>query len=448
MSSPAKSASTSLDDTREKYLPSAAPTNQDTEKNAADHSAPTNPWDPSAFPDGGAEAWLVVLGCFCALFVSFGWIGAIGVFQEYYQLHQLKDYTPSQVSWIPAVEATVMFLGGSWVGRIQDLYGPRYLIYGGTFLHPFGLMMASLSTKYWHFILSQGIVSSIGASMVFYPSFACLATYFMKKRAAAFGLSAVGSSLGGILFPIMVIHLVEDIGYAWTMRACAFMIFGLLCISCFTIKSRIPPAKTPVKFMDFVKPLSELPFLLMTASMFFLFLGLFVPFIFISVEATVNGMSPLNSIYLVAVMNATSIVGRTLPAPLADKYGRFNVLIIMSWLTTLFTLAIWIPANTEAKRWVFSSFFGVSSGTLVSMSPALVAQISDVRQIGVRTGTMYTFVAIAVLIGNPVASSLVTDHHTNYRNLKIFAGCAMAIGSVLLMASRIAISGFKLKAKV
>ena len=30
--------------------------------------------DPSSFPDGGAEAWLVVFGGFCCLFCSFGWI--------------------------------------------------------------------------------------------------------------------------------------------------------------------------------------------------------------------------------------------------------------------------------------------------------------------------------------------------------------------------------------
>jgi hypothetical protein len=30
--------------------------------------------DPTAFPDGGWEAWLVVAGGFCTLFCSFGWI--------------------------------------------------------------------------------------------------------------------------------------------------------------------------------------------------------------------------------------------------------------------------------------------------------------------------------------------------------------------------------------
>ena len=31
-------------------------------------------FDPTAFPDGGLQAWLVVSGAFCCLFCSFGWI--------------------------------------------------------------------------------------------------------------------------------------------------------------------------------------------------------------------------------------------------------------------------------------------------------------------------------------------------------------------------------------
>ena len=33
--------------------------------------------DPSSFPDGGLEAWLVVFGAFCCLFCSFGWINCM-----------------------------------------------------------------------------------------------------------------------------------------------------------------------------------------------------------------------------------------------------------------------------------------------------------------------------------------------------------------------------------
>ena len=36
-------------------------------------TVPAGP-DPAAFPDGGLQAWLVVLGAFCTVFASFGWI--------------------------------------------------------------------------------------------------------------------------------------------------------------------------------------------------------------------------------------------------------------------------------------------------------------------------------------------------------------------------------------
>lgn len=62
-----------------------------------------------------------------------------------------------------------MFLGGPFVGKFFDNFGPRYLLLAGTFLHVLGLMMASLSTEYYQFFLSQGVCSPIGASMLFFP---------------------------------------------------------------------------------------------------------------------------------------------------------------------------------------------------------------------------------------------------------------------------------------
>ncbi len=56
------------------------------------------------FPDGGLKAWSVVLGAWCCLFTSFGWINCIGVFQNYYENNQLSTYSPSTVAWITSVE--------------------------------------------------------------------------------------------------------------------------------------------------------------------------------------------------------------------------------------------------------------------------------------------------------------------------------------------------------
>ena len=67
---------------------------------------PPNAWmDPKAFPDGGTKAWLTVAGASACLFVSFGWVNCVGIFQDYYQSNQLKNYTPSDIAWIPALQS-------------------------------------------------------------------------------------------------------------------------------------------------------------------------------------------------------------------------------------------------------------------------------------------------------------------------------------------------------
>lgn len=57
-----------------------------------------------SYPEGGAKAWLTVSGASASLFVSFGWVNCVGIFQDYYQENQLRDYTPSEIAWIPALQ--------------------------------------------------------------------------------------------------------------------------------------------------------------------------------------------------------------------------------------------------------------------------------------------------------------------------------------------------------
>ena len=61
---------------------------------------PPGPMDPASFPDGGFKAWLVVLGAFCCLFCSFGWINCI--------------FPPSPLAYHPTT-----LLGGSSTNQHQ-----------------------------------------------------------------------------------------------------------------------------------------------------------------------------------------------------------------------------------------------------------------------------------------------------------------------------------------
>lgn len=96
-------------------------------------------------------------------------------------------------------------------------------------------------------------------------------TFFRRKRALAGGLTIAGSSLGGVIFPLMVVRLIPKIGFPWTMRVCAFMIFGLLLITNVTISSNLDHHPRPFKIAQYLGPLRETNYVLMCFCSFFFY---------------------------------------------------------------------------------------------------------------------------------------------------------------------------------
>lgn len=96
-------------------------------------------------------------------------------------------------------------------------------------------------------------------------------TYFRKRRGVAAGLSVAGSSLGGVIFPLMVQHLLPQVGFGWTMRICAFLILGMLVIANACISSALPHKPRPFHIMQYIAPLKDFNFLVLCASEFFMF---------------------------------------------------------------------------------------------------------------------------------------------------------------------------------
>ncbi|MCJ1240407.1 hypothetical protein MMC14_008409 [Varicellaria rhodocarpa] len=152
-------------------------------------------------PDGGTTAWLVVLGGWCCYLSSYGWLSSIGVFQTYYEQNTLSTYSASTISWIVSVQVFILSGMAPVNGKIFDGYGSNALLWTGTFLHIFGIMMLSLSTQYYQIFLAQSLCSGIGAAMIFHAATNAVATWFQKRRGLALGLASSGSSIGGVIMP-------------------------------------------------------------------------------------------------------------------------------------------------------------------------------------------------------------------------------------------------------
>ncbi|KAF3484367.1 riboflavin transporter MCH5 [Arthroderma uncinatum] len=423
------------------------PTAQDMELSKS--SADGSPKDaPPSFPEGGFEAWLTVSGASAALFVSFGWVNCIGLFQANYEINQLKGYSSSTISWITSMEFFFMTFMSPVAGRLFDRYGPRIPLLIGTVLHVLGLMMASISTKYYQFVLSQAICSGIGASFIFNPAMAAPQTYFREKRGIVAGLTVAGSSLGGVIFPLMVQHILPRVGFGWTMRICAFLILGLLIFANLTITSNLKHGRRTFKLMDYLNPLKELNFCIMCFSMYFLFWGLFVPFDYIVVSAIHYGMPQTLAYSLVPVLNGASFFGRTIPNYIADRVGRFNVMIVMSLLSTILVLGLWLPGRSTGAIFAFSALFGISSGAGIGLGLPLIAHVSPMKEFGFRMGTILCISSFATLTGPPIGGAIVAQDGGSFIYPCVFSALSFLISVAGFAALRIRLGGWKFTANI
>lgn len=119
-------------------------------------------------------------------------------------------------------------------------------------------------------------------------------------------------------------------------------------------------------------------------------------------------------------------------------------MIIITIFTVIIVFGLWIPGYGAAPIIVFASLYGFCSGAYIALLPALVAQISEIKQIGVRNGANYALLSITTLTGNPIGGALIGADDGGFLYMKIFTGVSMAVGTALFIASRISKTGVKI----
>jgi MFS family permease len=143
------------------------------------------------------------------------------------------------------------------------------------------------------------------------------------------------------------------------------------------------------------------------------------------------------------MLMTNSIFGRIIPGILADKLGRFNMQMIMSFFSAILVLALALPASNNAAFIAFAAFYGFASGAFVSLAPAQVALISKIEHIGVRLGVMFSILSFAGLIGNPIAGAIVVKNHGGFDGLNTFAGAFLIAGAAMFTITRMVVSEWK-----
>ncbi|PKS09477.1 hypothetical protein jhhlp_004093 [Lomentospora prolificans] len=398
--------------------------------------------DDEDYPEGGLSAWLVVLGSWLALFSSLGLMNTLATFQAYVSTHQLAGHSSGQIGWIFSIYTFLAFFCGIYIGPIFDKYGPRWLVLGGTFLQLASLLLFSFSTKYWHFILSFGVLSGFSSSLIFTPSIAAVGHFFKKRRAFATGLASTGGSIGGIIFPLMLTSLFDRVGWGWAIRTLALLSFALCGASNFLIRSRLPPADNANVHPD-IRIFKNITFSWTTLGIFLLEFALFIPLTYITSYMLHKGFEENFSFNMLAVLNTGSVLGRALPGYWGDKFGPFNSNMFAVVLAIIACLAVWLPAgDTTAGIVIFMLLIGFSSGNNISISPVCISRLCKTQHYGRYYATCYTLVAVACLISIPIGGEILSSNNGEYWGLIVCTSLVYVGGLVALQAAKASCVGW------
>lgn len=405
---------------------------------------------PASNADGGLVAWLQVVASFMLFFNSWGLVNTYGAYQTFYESQLLAHQSSSSISWIGSIQAFLLLLVGPLSGPLFDRGYLRALNVTGTILIVFGMMMTSISTRYYQILLAQGVCTGLGMGAIFIQSVAILPAYFSKRRALATGVSVCGSSLGGVIYPIVFQQLEPRIGFGWATRVLAFIALATQAVAVVLMKQKSMGNKGQARALIDKTLFTEPPMLAFSFAAFFAFMGLYIPFYYIGIysQSKIPNMPTALLAYLVPLLNAGSVFGRLIPNFLADKTGCLNMFVV-----TCISAAIagfgWLSVDTVPKLVLFCIFYGAFSGSYVSLQGPTVAMLTaDKSRLGSRMGTFCLFAATGILVGNPAAGAIIDVGQGRFWSAQILCASLIVGASICLMTSRYLCASAKIFVKV
>ncbi|OWB57914.1 hypothetical protein B5S28_g3896 [[Candida] boidinii] len=435
------------------------------------------------YPDGGTRAWIVLFGAFLGFTVDFGLINSTGAIQAYIAVHQLESVSNATTAWIFSLFLGCSYCGGIVSGILFDETGVKIPFILGSVLLVGGLFITANAESIGSFIGGFGIVCGLGCALCMNPLMGVVSHWFKKKRAMAMGLATLGGSVGGIVFPLMLNSLYPKVGFVWAIRILAFVCLIILVLSFIMIKERLsanmlrgaPEDDTTEeggnnKVTNKIKKCSKNLIRYSKEAVSFKYL-LEAKFFFCALAATLSelslvsamtyfasyaifiGQSESTAFILLTVINAVGIVGRYTTGLLADRYGVFNVMIVMIFGVGFSHLVIWLGIGSTTKSagalYAYAAVFGFFSSAVLSLSPACCGAISPTRDFGKRYATMYFVAGIFFVAGITIAGVILGNGSMKtYNNLIIYCGVLAFVGDLCWAISRYFIVGLKINVKV
>lgn len=366
-------------------------------------------------PPGVVEspyAWFRLAAC-----VALGTIGGVGIWSIAVALPAVQAEFGADRAGATLPSTFVMLglvFGGVAMGRLADKFGVMLPAIIGSLALGLGYIATAYAPNLISFALIYGAtIGFFGSAAVFGPLVTDTSYWFDRRRGIAVSLCASGNYFAGAIWPPIVQHFIEEVGWRQTHIgigiACVVLMLPL------TLALRRPsPIQAPrplagsVAANNYARPLGMSP---MALQMLLLLAGLSccvamsMPQVHIVAYCVDLGYGAARGAEMLSVMLACGVVSRLTFGLILDRIGANATLLMASSLQAL-GLALYLPFDGLVSLYVVSALFGLFQGGIVPTYAIIVREHFPPQEAGTRVGLVLSSTLAGMALGGWMSGAI------------------------------------------
>ena len=299
-------------------------------------------------------------------------------------------------------------LGGIWTGRMADRHGLMKVLWVGSLAVAGGFIWAAQSGSIWTFGLAHGLLGLLGGASTFAPLLADTSQWWNRRRGIAVAICASGNYVAGALWPPLVQHGIETIGWRPT-----YTIMGVVCglgmLALSGLMRQRPPLTPPVAVSatgtapraDRSRPFGLSPSLaqwLLCVAGVGCCVAMSMPQVHIVAYCTDLGYGAARGAEMLSLMLASGIASRLVSGFICDRIGGIRTLLLGSALQGV-ALLLFLPFDGMVPLYVVSALFGLFQGGIVPSYAIIIREHFALQEVGARVGAVIMATLVGMALG-------------------------------------------------
>lgn len=349
-------------------------------------------------------------------------IQAVGIGSIYYcfalfAVPWLTEFSQNRAQVMLAI--TLLQVGNGvlspFIGRAMDRFRIRNLVLLGAGIYALGYVGLANVDAFWQVYIIYGIAFPLALGLTGNLAAQVLITrWFDQQRGLALGISAMGTNLGGIVFPLVAAGAIA--GGEWRAVSVNFAYVGLVVLvplTFYVLRHKTPalanttPSETRPRVVDIVKSRT---FLICAVAFVFLNMAFNAVQTNVAVLAVDPGFGDWSG-RLIALTAATMVLGKLFFGLMGDRMAHHRLFWIASGL--MFLGLVLLLGTPGPVRFVGSiAIMGLAGGGLLPIIALIVGARYPLESFGQAMGLIMLMWSAGSI--GPVVAGAIYDATGNY----------------------------------